>query len=148
MHFALIYPYLIPQIDKYIFDGFSTNKVTIISFSQQILDEGLKTRNYEQSCFALYFAIKHSFSLENVEYEYLEKSNNPILLLLGYLYFEKQQNREMIRKLKVLAETLMQTDMNAYWLFIYEVLPQTKLRSYWKPMKKNDVTFINIEREV
>jgi hypothetical protein len=148
LHLALIYPYLVPQLDQYVFEAFSVEQSVIRSYSQRLLDSGLKTKNYEESCYALYFALKHNFLLDNVLYDYVVKSNHCIFLLLSYLYCEMQNNRDMIRDLKSYAESLMQTEMNAYWLFIYEVLPQSKLKSYWKTLKKSDVTFVNIKQEV
>jgi hypothetical protein len=145
LHLALIYPYLITQLGKYVFDAFSVNASVIADFSQKLIDTGKQTLNHEEMCFAIYFAIKYNFALNGVTFDDIKDSNHCILLLLGFLYQKKQRNRIEIRLFKDFAESLIEMDMNTYWLFIYETLPQSKLKDYWADMKKKKVSFIEIK---
>ena len=144
LHLTLIYPYLVTLLDKYVFEAFSVNADIINSFSQMMLVAGVKSQNFEEMCFSVYFAIKYDFTLNGVAFNDIKDSNHCLLLLLGFLYHKKRNNKSEFQLFKDFAETLMQTDTDAYWLFIYETLPQSKLKDYWVNMKKNKVSFISI----
>ncbi|MCL2129603.1 MAG: RNA-directed DNA polymerase, partial [Treponema sp.] len=67
LHLTIIYPYLITQLEDFIFKPFSVDLNTIMNFSQKLLEEGKKTCNYEEASYALYFATKYNFELPNVD---------------------------------------------------------------------------------
>ena len=145
LHFALIYPYLVTLLDKYVFETFAVETSIISEFSKQLIMNGNKSKNYEEMCFAIFFAIKYDFQITGTQFANLKDCSHCILLLLGYLYSGKQKDKAEIKLYKNFAESLKQTETNAYWLFIYEALPQSKLRNYWVNTKKKRVSFINIQ---
>jgi hypothetical protein len=148
MHLTLIYPYLATLLDKYVFDAFAVDSSLIGSFSQNLLDSGIKSRNYEEASLAVYFALKYGAILDGIDFCIIEDSNHCVFMLLCYLYHKQHKNSEQLKLLRELAETLKQTNMDAYWLFVYEVLPQSKLNDYWKNMKKQGVSFLKLSEEV
>ena len=143
-HLSLLYPYLIPLLDKYVFAPFYVPISAIFDISQRIYDDGIKTQNYEATSYAIYFSLKYKFKLANVKIEDILKSNNCIFLLLSYLSAVQTKNKIDLKRYKEHAENLSknESDFNRNWLFVYEVLPQSKLKNEWSNMKKEHVTFI------
>lgn len=141
-HLTVIYPYLVSLLEEYVFTPFAVETALIKSISGLLYEEGLKLKNYEAVCYALYFALKYKFEIEKLDFDAAEKSNHCLLLLLSYLYYENKKDKLAVKKCKDHARSLLPTEMNTFWLFIYEVLPQSDLRDYWKAMKKNKVTFL------
>ena len=141
-HLVYIYPYLISQLEKYVFKPFGVKKKMIKDFSNSIYEEGLKLKNYEMVCFAIYYSIKYEFDIKKLDINSAKESNHCLFLLLSYLYYKKRKNKNVIKIYKEHAKTLRKIDSESYWLFIYEVLPQEDLKDYWKAMKKNRVSFI------
>ena len=146
MHLTLIYPYLVTLLEKSVFRAFSVKADTIESFSQMLFEAGKNSLNYEEMCFSVYFAVKYNFTLSGIDFDEIKGCNHCLLLLVAFLYHKEQKNKTQLRLFRNYAETLMQTDMNAYWLFIYEALPQSKLIDYWVDMKKSKVSFISINK--
>jgi len=144
LHYAILYPYLVPIIDEYIFKKIKPNPSLINIFTNQIYHEGIRSRNYEEVSFSLFFAIKYNFNIENININELLKTNNCIVYLLSFLYYKKQKNKEAIKKIKTLALklSLNEDDFNQYWVFIYEVLSKSSLTGDWKDMKSKNVTFL------
>lgn len=143
-HLLLLYPYLIPLLDEYVFAPFHVSISEISDISQMIYNDGIRTQNYEATSYAVYFSLKYKFKLDNVKIEDVLKSNSCIFLLLAYLSAIHTDNRTDIKKYKEHAENLSknESDFNRNWLFIYEVLPQSKLKNEWKNLKRKHITFI------
>lgn len=145
-HWTLIYPYLVPILDENVFRVFSANTYQIAKFSQEIFKFGLKNRNYESVSYAIYFAIKYKFDLNDIDVTNAIESNHCIYKLLTYIYFTEKHDKESIKLLKKHAKELNSNDddFNRNWLFVYEVLSFGLLKGDWKPMKKKGISFINI----
>lgn len=131
-------------MEEYIFKGCSVSHSRIDKISQKIYNSGIQLRNFEMSSYALYFAIKYDFAINNISIDDIISSDDCILMLLAYVYFKKNRDRDSLRKLKEIAKFLAGSDFNNYWLFVYEVLPQSELHDDWKVMKKAKVSFIKI----
>ncbi|HBJ2613925.1 TPA: RNA-directed DNA polymerase [Clostridium botulinum] len=143
-HLAVIYPYLIPLLESNLFTPFNVDIGQINNFSQIILKEGVKSHNYEEVSYAIYFSLKYNFLLPELTAQYAYDSDNCIVRLLAYLYFDKCNDRVSKKLLKDKAKALVSNhdDFNRNWLFVYEVLPQSDLKDEWKPMKKKGITFV------
>ncbi|MDR2034671.1 MAG: RNA-directed DNA polymerase [Helicobacteraceae bacterium] len=142
LHWAVLYPYLIPLLNEYVFEKFSINKDDIIKFTNDIFAYGIKRRNYEAASYALFFAIKYEFKIEDISIEDIIESDNTVLMLLAYKYFELSSDPISL-KLKEVAEKLEKDkDIDRHWLFVYEALPESKLQEEWKAMKKAGVSFL------
>lgn len=145
MHFALIYPYLLPLLEEYVFAKYNVSRGDICKWSQLIYKHGEAKGNYEAMLYAVYFAIRYSFKLDEIDVDKVIKSDSCILKLLSFLYVQKVADKEDIRKLRTHAEELLKNagDMGRNWLFVYEVLPVTKLKKDWKILKENGISFID-----
>lgn len=141
-HLAVIFPYLISLLEEYVFKPFGVERAEISKLSVLFYKEGIKLKNYEEVCYALYYAIKYKFEIDTLDFDIAKHSNNCLFLLFSYLYYEQKKDKLSVKKCKDHARSLLPTEMNTFWLFIYEALPQSDLRDYWKAMKKNKVTFL------
>lgn len=143
-HLAILYPYLIPILEDYVFIPYSILNDEVVKFSQKIYEDGLKKRNFEETSYALYYAIKYDFTLNNIKEEDAINSSDCIFLLLMYLYCNKHGDTPKVKELKNHARMLNrdESDMNKFWLFVYEVLPKSDLKDVWKALKNDRVSFI------
>lgn len=156
MHLALIYPYLIPLMEKHVFIPYNVSTEDIKNFSELVFKEGLKNGNYEQLCYSLYYAIKYSFELDSLDFLKSIESDNCIYKLLIWMYYKKQDNKINIDIIKNHAMELVKNlEFEQNWLFIYEVLSLTELKrcnnneiksiERWISMKEKGVSFIRKE---
>lgn len=141
-HLTVLYPYLVSLLEEYVFIPFSVGVADISLISNLLFKDGISLKNYESVCYALYYAIKYSFEIKGMDFEKAKHSNNCLFLLFSYLYFDRRKDKTAVRLCKNYARTLLPTEMDSFWLYIYEVLPQSDLRDYWKAMKENRVSFI------
>lgn len=147
-HLVLLYPYLIPLLDKKVFETFNISEDIIKRISLDIFKLGKTKKLFEAMSYALFFSLKYNFILKEKLFEDVENTNDTILMLLAYLHDEKFINYSAIRKkYKNLAESLID-DIDEYWVFVYEVLSRTKLKEHWSVMKKEDISFIKDEFKV
>lgn len=147
MHYALIFPYLVPLLDKFLFIPLKVKKEDIKRYSNQIFTASLKINHYEGLGYAIYFALKYNFTLETITSEIAIASEDCVFMLLSYLYYKKKEDKKAIQSLRRHAKTLASNkdDFDRYWLFNYEILSQSELKHEWKPMKKAGVTFLKNE---
>jgi hypothetical protein len=140
---VLIYPYLIHLLEDNIFKPFGIEIDEIKKITLDIFEIGKAKNIFEAKSYALYFAIKYQFSIEQNLYDVADNSRDCIFMLLAFLYDKKlNTSQNNIKKYKVLAEELSKNEMDQYWLFVYEVLPKSKLNGHWKTMKEKNISFI------
>jgi hypothetical protein len=144
LHLSLIYPYLVPLLEEHVFTPYSVKKATIETFSQILFEDSVRLRNFEGVYYAIYYAIKWEFGLNGLTADFAIDTQDCLILLFSYKYFEKRSDRESIKKLKAHAKVLKTADFDAYWLFTYEVLPKSELSGAWKPLKEYGVSFISV----
>lgn len=143
---SLIYPYLVPLLDKYVFEPYQIDTAEIEKYANKIYENYFNKDNYEACAYALLFAIKYSFKINTFELDRVLNKKDCILLLMIALYCKKIKWRSGVNKLKKFAEQLItNNEMDEYWPFVYEVLPAESLRFDWANMKKAKVTFIKNE---
>lgn len=153
MHLAVIYPYLLPLMEEFVFEPYKVDKEEIKRFSDAIYQDAVKINDYESLCYAIYFAIKFNFVLDVFDrnyksaQDYVIHSENCLLLTMTWIYFMKQNswNRTatQVKPLNEKAMRLKNTDMDRYWLFCYEALTWGSLSNEWRLMKKAGVSFID-----
>jgi hypothetical protein len=143
-HLCLIYPYLTPLLEDYIFSFCGTRTSEIQALSNKLYNLGMEDRRFEASSYALYFALKYGFKLDCVDVHRIIESKDCIQMLLGFLYFSSVGDNTSIKELKDHAWQLAQDDddFNMNWLFTYEVLSAADLKDEWKAMKRAGVSFI------
>ncbi|WP_058357841.1 RNA-directed DNA polymerase [Vitreoscilla massiliensis] len=145
-HWILIYPYLIPLLEEYVFTQREISKQKLEEVVNDIYYMGLEKKTYEAVSYALYFAIGYDLSLSTHNYEKIEKSNDAVLLLLGYLYDKKNRvGKSVLGKYKEYAKLKAENEMDKYWIFCFEVLTTGLLKDNWKKLKKDNITFVKPE---
>ena len=145
-HLSLLYPYLIPLLERNVFEPLSVDGKQIASFSQKVFQLGCNTQNYEAICFSIYFSLKYGFKINGITADAAISSDSCLFKLFALLYFTDHKDSREKKKLKDHAQALAlnEDDFNRNWLFVYEALPQSDLKGEWKPMKKAGVSFIKM----
>lgn len=152
LSYAVLYPYLVSILDKYVFSTCCKECPThscIARYAVHAYKNGLATRNFEQSAYALFFAIKYSFELPDVDIQKIIDTKDCILLTLAYLYvvqYDKNEGIVLLKNYAVAIKDDVET-FEEYWIFLYEVLERDDLDKDWKRLKKANVTFIKDKAE-
>lgn len=143
---ALLYPYLVPILDEFVFEQYTVDSADIGKYANMIYDKYKAKNNFEACAYAIMYIIKSGAKLENFSINDAIESKDCMFLLLSLLYCRKNKWRSGEKTLKDFAkELLSNNEMEQYWLFIYESLGHTLLRDEWSAMKKARVTFIKKE---
>ncbi|WP_314322703.1 RNA-directed DNA polymerase [Selenomonas noxia] len=149
LHFAEIYPYLVPFLDKYVFVPCNISQMEIQKFSEKTFCSAHSVKNYEALYYMLYFAIRYDFRIEPVDKlstEDYENSNSCLFKLLGWCYYKHHSMDDKVKMMRNIAKG-MRRDNNVFdqnWIFIYEVLSWGLLKAEWKKMKQNGVSFLEL----
>jgi len=142
LHLAFIYPYLVPLLENNIFTPFAVKENDIEFFAKMLFIESLTQQNYESVYYTIYYAIRWDFKLDGLTAEKAIDTQDCLVMLFAYKYFEKFADNQSTKKLKDHAESLKDKDFESNWLFVYEVLPESKLSGDWKPMKRAGISFL------
>ena len=145
-HLVLLYPYLVGLLDEFLFTPFVQNEVSIIkTFANDIFRNGKAKNLFESMSYALFFALKYNFKIEEDDlFAIAEESKDAVLMLLCYLFDKKNNNS--ITKYERLAENIKgEGEEDKYWIFTYEVLSQAKLDGNYKFIKKEGISFVKDE---
>lgn len=145
MHLAVIYPYLLPLLDQYVFSPYNVVQEDIKKISDLIYMDGIKTANYEQICYSIFFALKYDFEITGISESDVLNSDNCLAKLFGWIYYSKHGTETIKSAFRKQAEQLFHDDMDRNWLFVYEVLTVGKLTGEWKSMKQAEVSFLSPE---
>ena len=141
MHLAIIYPYLIPLIEKHVFIPYKVSIEEMKEFVEEVYYDGLKNGNYEQICYSLYYSIKYSFKLDSLKSNRIFECDNCIYKLLIWMYYKKQDNKEILDKIEEHSlELVKNLEFEQNWLFVYEVLTKEHFSGFNdKLVKSNDI---------
>ncbi|MEE0820754.1 MAG: hypothetical protein UIG61_06350 [Catenibacterium sp.] len=142
---SLIYPYIVPLLEKYVFEVCDTEEGEIEKLINQIFEEYYPKMLYEATSYAVYWAIKFNLSIENLTVDNATKTNDAVFMVLTYEYFKKRKQDNEVDELRSFAKENAQdiTYFDQHWIFMYEVLTQKDLKNDWSALKKNGVTFID-----
>ena len=141
-HLAIINPYLLHLMEKYVFVIYSVEPRDIQKFTQTIFNESIIKNNYEGISYALYFAVKYNFLIDGMSATKIIDTKDCISLVMAWLYYQRYVDIREIDQLKQEAIHLRNTDMDRYWIFVYEVLDESNLDKEWKTIKKGKVSFL------
>lgn len=141
----MLHPYLIQFYENTMILPFDFSQDEIMKVSNYFYNEGIRTRNYELCCYSLLFSIKNSSIIKKINIDEIIDSNHCILLLLSYLYSDKNRLISEKQKLYELALTLSKDkeDFDRNWLFVYEVLHVNDLHNEYKTLKTAHISFID-----
>lgn len=155
MHIAMLYPYLLPLMEEYVFKPYRVEAKDIKKFSDAIFRDASRVNDYESMCYSFYFAIKFDFTLDDFEQSNsvnmdrinsIVKTSDCILITIAWIFFMKRNHGKRdateVKPFNRLALKLAKEDMDRYWLFCYEVLSIGNLSGEWKKMKTYGTSFI------
>ena len=146
MHLAALNPYLLQLMDEYVFMPYGVEQEQIKAFADSIFQEAKRVNNYEAICYAIYFAIKYGFWLNEEFYQWAIDRGDCVTLVMTWLYYLKachgNKKATLVKRIKAEAKRLKGYDMDRYWLFCYEVLSAEDLDGEWKDIKKANISFI------
>lgn len=145
MHLSLIYPYLVPLLEKYVFNPYGVTSEQVKHYSDMLYETSNLSDNFEGMCYAVYYSLKYNFDLSDIDAEKILKKDNCLLMLLGMLYFKKRKDKVSCRKFRDYAKVLKNVDMDRNWLYIYETLSKGNLSGEWKTLKENKISFLKPE---
>lgn len=146
MHMSNVYPYLVLLMEDYVFIPFGVGQQQIKAYADALYSDALSSHNYEAISYAIYFSLKHNFSLAALDIDWVIKRGDCVLLLMTWLYYLKANHGKaratQLKPLVAEAKRLRDTDMDRYWLFCYEVLTFSNLRDEWQVLKRAKVSFV------
>ena len=146
---ALIYPYLVPILNDFLFSPEKSDGggIEFIGSSINLIYENyFRKDHYEAVAYAIFYAIKANVKIRGFNIEKILEENDCVLLTVALLYCRKNNLVKETKKLKVRALELKKNQqLGEFWLFVYECLNANLLVGEWKPMKKNSVSFIKKE---
>lgn len=143
---SLIYPYIVPLLEEYVFGVCGTEDREIKKIINQIFEEYYPKMIFEATSYAIYWAIKFNLSIESLNVNKAIETDDAVFMVLTYEYFKKRNSRSDIQKLKLFARNNLGDEIyfDQHWIFMYEVLTQKDLKNDWSALKKNGVTFIDL----
>ena len=144
LHYSILFPYLVPFVDKYIFKMYNVDLSLISKFIDRIYQDGIDSRNYEAVSFSLFFAIKYNIRIASISVDKLLKTNSCIVFILSFLYCKYTKNNVACNKIiaHAMKLSLNDDDLGQNWIFVYEILTKSSLRDDWRDMKDKKVTFL------
>lgn len=140
---SLLYPYIVPLLDSYIFSSCSINKKQIKEYLEIIYNHYFDIDNFEAASYVLFYATKNDVLIDGFDINAIIQKNDCILSLCGLIYCRHNKMRTELNALKNYANTLVNNnEFEENWVFVYECLTVGFLKGDWKSMKKNNVSFL------
>lgn len=143
---SVLYPYIVPLLDKYLFTPCSVDPKTIGQYLN-LLYKQYSAKNYHEACsYVLYYAAKYDTVINPFDIDEITDKNDCILLLTALIYCRKKKDGAALKKLKDHAKQLKSNDeLEEYWPFAYECLTVGFLVDDWKKMKQANVSFLKAD---
>ncbi len=138
---AIIYPYLVPIMDRFVFDAFNASVIDIEAFSKTLYLDSKHKANYEGISYSLYFAIKYNFCID-VDVTDIIQTPSAICKLLLLIYSRNNGDHRMEGALLNEARRMKQNEFDENWVFIYEALSSSELCDEWRIIKNAGVSFL------
>ena len=149
MHLAILYPYLLQLMDEYVIKPYDIGKDEVKAFSDAIYAEGKRINNDEAISYAIYFALKYDFELDDKDTQWILDRGDCVSMLMEYLYILKinhgYKSATELKPFKKKAKDLASMDMDRNWIFCYEVLTKGLLVDEWREMKLSGISFLKPE---
>lgn len=142
---SLIYPYIVPLLEEYVFKICETNKEKIKVLVNQIFKEYFPKMIFEASSFAVYWAIKFDLDINEISVDKAMETGDTIFMVLVYEYYKNKKAKDEIKEIKNFAKGIKDepTYFDQHWIFMYEVLSKEDLENEWAAIKNKGVSFID-----
>lgn len=146
MHMSDVYPYLVQLMEDSVFVPFGVAQAEIKTYADALYADSKASHNYEAISYAVFFSLKHGFTLNELDINWVIERGDCVLLLMTWLYYLKLNHGNRLatdlKPLRKEAERLKDKDMDRYWLFCYETVAMSNLKDDWKVLKRAGVSFI------
>lgn len=142
LHLSVLYPYLLPLLDVYMFDAHCIESETIRRYTNFIIKEGYRLQNEMMFVHGLYYAIKWNFEILDFNVDNVISLDSCLALTLAFKYSQLTNNKVALQKLRAYAKMIKASDFDKHWIFLYEIRPKSDLSGDWQSMKENGVTFL------
>lgn len=146
MHMSVVYPYLVQMMEDCVFVPMGVKKEAIKEYADALYADSKSTHNYEAISYAVYYSLKHDFTLNELDINWVIERGDCVLLLMTWLYYLKVNHGNRfatdLKPLRREAMRLKDSDMDRYWLFCYEVVAASNLPGDWKILKQAKVSFV------
>ena len=109
MHFAILYPYLLPIMEQYVFTPFEVLIDDIKVFTEALYADSLRSNNYEGIIYAIYYSLRYGFKIEGIDCKKLIETDDCLCLLFAWLYYKDKGGAELIaleQEAKSLSSTI------------------------------------------
>ena len=144
-HLAVLYPYLYGYFEQCIFTPFDVRASAIADMASRMLFHAVVVRNYEEGAYALYFAIRYGFNIDNFDVEEIIKTDDAVFCLMALLYSRRRgiivAETRLVQHAKKIASK-GEHEFQEQWIFAYEALDMSALPEEWKPLKAAKVSFV------
>ena len=146
MHMSDVYPYLVQLMEDSVITPFGVGQAEIKSYADALYSDSKASHNYEAISYAIYFSLKHGFTLNELDINWVIERGDCVLLLMTWLYYlnvnHGKRRATQLKPLLAEAKRLKNVDMDRYWLFCYEVLTYSNLDNEWQVLKRSGVSFM------
>jgi hypothetical protein len=143
MNLALAYPYLAPQLDKYVFDRYFHDDLAlqVAEFSSALTKIGLRKLYPDAIAHALYYVLKHGveLSLDDSNLKEIVALDDCITNVLLFEYANRHKRTKVASAIKKRATEIKSSDKrdrDKQWLLIYQLWSA-------KELKDNAQTFLS-----
>ena len=127
MNMALAYPYLVPLLDKAVFEKYQHSDLMngISKFSTSLVRLGVKKLYFDIISHAFYYALKYNVELNLNDSEFIEitKLDDCISTVMLFEYAKKHNLDKVIKEINKLATKIKsdQREKDKNWLLIYQL---------------------------
>lgn len=154
INLAMAYPYLVPVLDKHVFDRYMFDGIAkkIAEFSALLIALGTKKLYPDTICHALYYALKHDVVIPVADANLLEILNlddclaNVLLLEYANKYALKKVKTAIKKRSSELLKSGDARDKDKHWLLIYQTWTEKELKGngqqFLAELKKQGFQFI------
>ena len=156
INLAILHPYLVPILDKHVFDLYSHNTSTeqIKKFIKILINNALNKTQPDVIAHALYYALKHHIEIDINESNLIEiiHLNDCLSNTLLLEYTRKNNIKSLEKSFKDKSEELKKSEKHTqdkHWLLIYNLWNESTLRGngqkFLANLKKANFNFINFD---
>ena len=140
---SLLYPYIVPLLDLYIFSSCSINRNQIKDYLEIIFSHYFDVDNFEAVSYVLFYATKYDVVIDGFDINAIIQKNDCILTLCSLIYCRHNKMKNELKALKDYAKLLADNnELEENWIFVYECLTVGLLKKDWKSLKQNGVSFL------
>lgn len=140
MNWALIYPYLAPLLERYVFDKhhFPGIEDAIKEYIGELFELGLQALSPEAIAYALYYALKYDYNLARPEREILRilELEDCVANLLLWKYCSMRGLPNVANQIKAQVDAYkvnVGRESDQHWLLVYELWTENELRANKQP---------------